>query len=133
MSFHSAFFAMVVSQGLGLLAGAQLLLDPANTWISWPIVGGILGLAIFSTTKVVRFVDEVGRDLKDMEEVRIEMERLNELRREIEKIQQALDKYDSDEDSERMHAEIRTIQAQVLRLEAHERGVRAPGERGEAG
>lgn len=67
MSFEAMFLTMVVSQGLGLVVSTQLLVDPQNTWVSWPVLLAILGLAIVSTIKVIRFVDGVNRRLSDME------------------------------------------------------------------
>lgn len=67
MSFETTFFTMVASQGLGLVLSMQLLLDPENTWISWPVLVAILALAVMSTIKVIRFVDGVNRRLSAME------------------------------------------------------------------
>jgi signal transduction histidine kinase len=124
MNFHTAFFTMVTSQGLGLIAAAQLLVDPANTWLSWPVVLGILGLAIVSTTKVVRFVDEVRRDIKE----RADLAAVELVKVEVADLKAGLEKLAADEERERMSDEIRTLQQQVLRLEAHGRGVPPPDE-----
>jgi hypothetical protein len=115
MNFHTAFFTMVTSQGLGLAAAAQLLVDPTNTWLPWTVVLGILGLAILSTTKVVRFVDAVRRDIEHMEQVRSDVAHMEAVRKEIEQLKHAL-------------GDIRTLQQQVVRLEAHNRGVPPPDE-----
>lgn len=67
MSFEIQFFTMVASQGLGLAVATQLLLEPENTWVSWPVLIAVLVLAIASTIKVIRFVDGVNRRLGEME------------------------------------------------------------------
>ena len=78
MSFELSFFTMVASQGMGLLASTQLLLDPETTWVSWPVMVAILGLAIYSTIKVVRFVDAVRRDLDELKKRTVDREGADE-------------------------------------------------------
>lgn len=68
MNFQIAFGMMVSSHALGLVAAMQLLVDPANTWIPWPVLVAILALAIVSTIKVVRFVDGVHREIQALRE-----------------------------------------------------------------
>lgn len=72
MDFQLQFFTMVASQGLGFALAAQLasapppsgvLLDPDRTWIPWTVLTAIVGLSVYSTIKVIRFVDGTNRDI----------------------------------------------------------------------
>ena len=64
VSFETHFFLMVSSQGLGLVAVAQqIMVNPEQIWFSWPVVVGLLSLAIYSTYKVTTFYNKVNTKL----------------------------------------------------------------------
>lgn len=57
MDFQLMFFTMVASQATGLVAATQLMIEPENTWFSWPAVVATVTVAIISTRLVVRYLE----------------------------------------------------------------------------